>query len=142
AVIGIPMGRLADSRSRKKLLAAGAAIWAALTALGGWAASYTILLASRLGIAVGEATCAPAATSWIGYLFPAPRRARPLALFMLGVPIGGALSFLCSGPAAQAWGWRAAMALGAAPAVLLVPALLMPPEPARGASELALSTSA
>src|SRR2546423_15610692 len=45
AVIGIPIGRLADSRSRKRLLAAGVAIWAALTALGGWAASYTLLLA-------------------------------------------------------------------------------------------------
>src|SRR5205085_5586018 len=113
--IGIPIGRLADSRSRKKLLAAGVAVWAALTALGGWAASYPLLLASRLGVAVGEATCAPAATSWIGDLFPPHRRARPLALFMLGVPIGGALSFFCSGPAAHAWGWRAALALAAAP---------------------------
>src|SRR5205085_5936357 len=133
--IGIPIGRLADSRSRKKLLAAGVAVWAALTALGGWAASYPLLLASRLGVAVGEATCAPAATSWIGDLFPPHRRARPLALFMLGVPVGGALSYFLSGVTAQHFGWRVAMVVAAAPAVLMAPVILLLREPQRGASE-------
>jgi predicted MFS family arabinose efflux permease len=50
---------------------------------------------------------------------------------MFGVPLGGALSYAFSGPLAQAWGWRAAMALAAAPALLLVPALLLTAEPAR-----------
>jgi predicted MFS family arabinose efflux permease len=44
------------------------------------------------------------------------------------------LSFAISGPVAQAYGWRAAMALAAAPAALLVPALLWMPEPERGSS--------
>ena len=94
-----------------------------------------MLLLSRLGVYVGEATCAPAATSWIGDLFPAERRSRALAIFMLGVPLGGALSYAISGPAAQAWGWRAALVVAAVPAVLLIPALLGLPEPPRGASE-------
>ena len=55
---------------------------------------------------------------------------------LLGVPVGGALSFFFSGPLAQAYGWRAAMVLAAAPALLLVPALLLLPEPQRGASEV------
>jgi sugar phosphate permease len=54
---------------------------------------------------------------------------------MLGVPVGGALSFFFSGPIAQKFGWRAAMVLAAAPAALLVPMLLMLHEPRRGASE-------
>jgi MFS family permease len=58
---------------------------------------------------------------------------------MLGVPVGGALSFFFSGPLAQAYGWRAAMILAAAPALLLVPALLLLPEPKRGASEIYLA---
>jgi len=33
---------------------------------------------------------------------------------MLGVPVGGALSFFFSGSLAQAYGWRVAMALAAA----------------------------
>jgi predicted MFS family arabinose efflux permease len=38
--------------------------------------------------------------------------------------IGTALSSLCSGPVAQAFGWRAAMVLAAIPALFLIPALL------------------
>ncbi len=136
ALVGLPLGRLADAGSRKKLLAAGVAVWASLTGLGGLAQSYLMLLASRLGVFVGEATCAPAATSWIGDLFPAGRRSRALAIFMLGVPIGGALSYAISGPAAQAWGWRVALVVAALPAALLIPALLRLDEPERGASEV------
>src|SRR5260370_27577759 len=54
---------------------------------------------------------------------------------MLGVPVGGAVGFFFSGPIEQAYGWRAAMVFAAVPALLLVPALLMPQEPERGASE-------
>ena len=142
ALVGLPLGRLADSGSRKKLLAAGVAVWASLTGLGGLVQSYLMLLVSRLGVYVGEAACAPAATSWIGDLSPAERRARALGIFMLGVPIGGALSYAISGPAAQAWGWRAALVVAALPAALLIPALLSLDEPARGASEARLPAAA
>ena len=135
AIVGLPLGRLADVGSRKKLLAAGVAVWAALTGLGGLAQSYMMLLFSRLGVYVGEAACAPSATSWIGDLYPAGQRSRALATFMLGVPIGGALSYAISGPAAQAWGWRAALVVAALPALFLIPALARLDEPARGASE-------
>jgi MFS family permease len=134
AVAGLPLGRLADRGSRKGLLAAGLALWSAMTALGAFAAGYFTLAASRLGVAVGEAACAPAATSWIGDLYPPERRARPLARFMLAVPIGVALSFVLTGAVAQAFGWRAALVAAAAPAVFLLPALLLLPEPPRAAS--------
>ena len=135
AIIGVPLGRVADSSSRKRLLAWGVVVWASLTASTAFATNYAILLFSRVGVGVGEATCAPTATSWLGDLFPPSKRSRVLALFMLGVPVGGALGFFLSGPLAQAYGWRAAMILAAVPAVLLVPALLKMHEPERGASE-------
>ncbi len=141
AVIGLPLGRLADRASRKKLLASGVAIWGALSGAAAWAINYPTLLITRLGVAVGEATCAPTATSWIGDVFPAHRRSRALAVFMLGVPVGGALSFFFSGPAAQAWGWRVAMILAAVPALLLAPLLLLLREPVRGASEAPAGTT-
>ena len=135
AVIGVPLGRMADRGSRKKLLAGGVSVWSLLTATSAIASGYGLLLFSRLGVAVGEAVCAPAATSWLGDLFPAEKRARPLAIFMLGIPIGGGLSFLLGGPLAQVFGWRTAMALAAAPALLLVPALLTLEEPAHGVAQ-------
>jgi MFS family permease len=134
-LVGLPLGLLADKISRKKLLAIGITVWALLTASARWINSYSFLVISRLGVGVGEATAAPTATSWIGDLFPAERRSKPLALFMLGVPVGGALSFFFSGPIAQKLGWRAAMLVAAAPALLLIPMLLMLHEPKRGASE-------
>ncbi len=136
ALVGLPLGRIADSSSRKRLLAGGMLVWSALTGMAAMAANYTMLLFSRLGFAVGEAVVAPAATSWIGDLFPPHRRAQPLALFMLGVPVGGALSYFFSGPVAQAYGWRTAMVLAAVPAVILIPILLALAEPKRGAAEL------
>ena len=135
AIVGVPLGRIADTASRRKLLAAAVVVWSTLTASAALASSFTMLLISRVGVGVGEAGCAPAATSWLGDLFPPERRSRVLALFMLGVPVGGALSFFFSGGLAEAYGWRASMALAAAPAVLLVPALLLLREPARGSSE-------
>lgn len=131
ALAGWPLGRLADTKSRKGILAWGLAVWSALTALGGLASSYAMLMFTRLGVGVGEAACAPAATSWIGDAVPPERRTRALAWFMMAVPIGGLLSFSITGSAAQAFGWRAAIALAALPATALVPALLCLREPKR-----------
>ena len=134
AVAGLPLGRLADTWSRRKLMAIGVSVWAGLTALGAGAASYAMLAATRLGVGIGEAVCAPAANSWIGAMVPAGQRARAMAGFMMAVPVGVMLSAAATGPAAQAWGWRAALALAAAPAILLVPALLWLKEPEREAA--------
>jgi MFS family permease len=131
ALAGPPLGLLADRWSRKRLLALGVAAWAGLTAMGGLSTGYAMLFVTRMGVGVGEAVCAPAATSWISDILPGARRTRALALFMMAVPVGIMIGFLASGPAAQAFGWRTALALAAAPAVVLVPALLVLPEPKR-----------
>jgi MFS family permease len=139
AFVGVPFGRLADSRSRKMLLALGMIVWSALTGASGLAASYGMLLFTRLGVGVGEAVCAPVGTSWIGDLFPVNQRSRALAFFMLAVPLGTGLSYIVSGPVAQVFGWRAALWIAAAPVVVLAPFLLLLKEPRRGASESHLS---
>ncbi len=134
AVAGVPVGRAADTRSRRVLLAAGIVAWGCLTALGGAAVNFGTLLATRLGVGIGESVCAPAATSWIADLFPPQRRARAMAWFMMAVPVGIMLSLAVSGPVAQRYGWRAAMVVAALPALALVPFVLRLPEPARAAT--------
>jgi predicted MFS family arabinose efflux permease len=131
AVAGLPLGKLADTHSRRRLLAGGIAVWTGLTALAGQASSYAMLLGTRLGVGIGEAVCTPAATSWIGDLVPPQRRARAMAIFMMAVPVGGMLSFAIGGPVAQAHGWRAALTLAAIPGLVLVPAVLWLREPVR-----------
>lgn len=143
AIAGLPLGRLADRVRRGPLLALGVAVWSGLTALGAAAVNYGSLLATRLGVGIGESVCAPAATSWIGDLYPPERRTGALAWFMMAVPAGGFLSFAVGGPVAQAYGWRAALLLAALPAVLLVPVLLRLKEPAREAGpDAAISPAA
>src|ERR1700685_2023013 len=74
ALVGLPLGRLADKWYRTRLIAIGTAAWSLLTAASGLAQNYIQLFASRLGVGLGEATCAPAGQSLIGALFPPNRR--------------------------------------------------------------------
>ena len=135
AVVGLPLGRLADVGRRKWILAAGVGIWSLLTIGSGFAWSFWSLFVLRLGVGVGEASCAPAASSLIGDLVPAQRRARALAVFMLGLPLGLALSFFVSGTIAERRGWQDAFFVAGLPGVLLAVAALFIVEPVRGSAD-------
>jgi predicted MFS family arabinose efflux permease len=135
AVVGLPLGRLADRAARTRLLGGGALLWSAMTAVSGLATSFAGLFASRLGVGVGEAVCAPAAASLIGDLFPSERRGRATAVFMLGLPVGLGLSYAVGGAVAQAWGWRAAFFVAGLPGLAVAALCLALPEPPRGGAE-------
>jgi len=134
AVIGIPLGRLADVAKRKTLLAAGALVWSGFTALSGFAGNFAALFACRLGVGVGEATAAPTGNSLIGDLFPPKQRARAISIFMLGIPLGVGASNIISGMVAKSTGgWRPAFFVAAVPGIVLGLLALALPEPPRGA---------
>ena len=135
AFAGIPLGRLADVRSRKRLLAVGVAMWSGLTFVSGLTRGFYQLFAARLGVGVGEAVCAPASTSLIGDLFPPQQRARAMSVFMLGLPAGVALSYIVSGAVAQQFGWQAAFFVAGVPGIVLALAVLFIHEPVRSAKE-------
>src|SRR5262249_34861379 len=84
---------------------------------------------------VGEASCAPAANSLLGDLFPAEKRARAIAVFMLGLPLGLGLSYVISGMIAQALTWRTALFVAGVPGLILGVLALWLPDPPRGAAE-------
>jgi MFS family permease len=135
AVVGLPLGRLADVGRRKWVLAAGVALWSLMTAGSGLAWSFWSLFVMRLGVGVGEASCAPTASSLIGDLVPAERRARAMALFMLGLPLGLALSFFVSGTIAERHGWQQAFYVAGLPGLLLAVAALFVADPVRGGAD-------
>jgi MFS family permease len=136
AAAGVPLGRLADSWMRTRLLSIGVCFWSLLTSASGLAWNYWSLFATRLGAGVGEASCAPAANSLIGDLYPPAQRARALSLFMMGLPVGLFLSYWLSGRIAHAWGWRAAFYFACLPGLLLGVLALRIKEPQRGAAEV------
>ncbi len=135
AVVGVPLGRLADRIERRRILSAGVFVWSALTAVSGFARTFTQMVIARLGVGVGEATCSPASTSLIGDLFPGTRRARAIAIWMLGLPLGLGLANGTGGWIAHTWGWRTAFYLAAIPGLLCAVAALRIKEPARGMVE-------
>jgi MFS family permease len=96
-VTGIPLGWLADRWSRRLLIAGGVALWSVMTASCGLANTFWRLFASRIGVGIGEATLSPCSYALISELFPPERRARPLSVFTLGIPIGSGLALMIGG---------------------------------------------
>ena len=80
-VCGIPLGRLADTRSRRGLIAVGVLFWSAATAACGMAKLYWQFLLCRVGVGVGEAALSPAAYSLIADSFPPERRATAISVY-------------------------------------------------------------
>lgn len=97
AVMGLPLARIADSRSRRNLIAVGIAAWSAMTALCGLAKGFWSLFAARVGVGVGEATLGPAAFSMITDYFPRDVLARALSVYMAGVTLGSGLAYILGG---------------------------------------------
>jgi len=135
AVFGLPLGRLSDRGERRKILAGGVFVWSILTAASGMARSFLQLIVARLGVGLGEATCSPASTSLIGDLFPTLRRARAMAIWMLGLPIGLGLANGAGGWILQNWGWRNAFYVAAVPGIFCAALALYIREPRRGTLE-------
>lgn len=136
AVAGLPLGRLADRGSRKKVMGWGIAVWSGFTAANAFAWSFGSFLVARMGVGIGEASYAPASNSLIGDLFPAERRSRALGLFMLGLPLGLMAAFFTIGPLVAAFGdWRAPFVVAALPGFVVAALMFRVREPERGASE-------
>ncbi|MET0532997.1 MAG: MFS transporter [Steroidobacter sp.] len=142
AAVGVPLGRLTDSWLRTRLVAIGVTFWSVLTAASGLAWNYTSFLLTRVGVGIGEASCAPAGQSLIGDLFPPERRARAMAIFMLGLPLGLFASYMLAGVIGQAWGWRAAFFVACVPGLILAVLALFIKEPPRGATDARASLAA
>ncbi|WP_275547132.1 MULTISPECIES: spinster family MFS transporter [unclassified Pseudomonas] len=96
-ICGIPLGRVADTRSRRGLIAVGILFWSAATAACGMAKMYWQFLLCRIGVGVGEAALSPAAYSLIADSFPAERRATAISVYSMGVYLGSGLAFLVGG---------------------------------------------
>ena len=96
-ILGIPLGRLADTWNRRGLIAAGVVAWSLMTSLCGLAHSYWQLFLFRIGVGVGEATLSPAAYSMIADYFPPERRATAISVYSMGIYLGSGIAFLLGG---------------------------------------------
>lgn len=123
AGLGIPLAYLADRTSRSAVVAGSLAVWSAFTALCGAAVGYWSLFLSRLGVGVGEAGGVAPSYALIADYFPPERRARALAIFSLGVPLGLGGGAFIGARLADWFGWRAAFVIMGLAGVVLAPIL-------------------
>lgn len=146
ALFGIPLGKLADSWKRVRLMTLGLTLWSAMTAVSGFARDTATLTVARIGVGVGEATASPSAYSLISDWFPARLRATALAIYSSGLYIGGGVSLAIGGLVVDNWnsafpdggplglaGWQAAFVAVGLPGLLLAIWVFSLKEPLRGA---------
>ncbi|EXF44516.1 MFS family transporter [Pseudomonas sp. BAY1663] len=96
-VCGVPIGRLADRKSRRGIIAIGVLVWSLMTALCGTAKTFWHFLTFRIGVGVGEAALSPSAYSLIADSFPPKLRGTAMSVYSMGIYIGSGLAFLLGG---------------------------------------------
>ena len=90
----------------------------------GTASGFWQLFVFRMGVGIGEAGGVAPSYALIADYFEPRRRARAMAIFSLGVPIGLALGTLIGAYIAHAISWRAAFYTMGVAGILLAPILL------------------
>ncbi len=155
AVMGLPLGWLADRTSRRGLIAVGAALWCAATAACGLASTFVQLFLARIAVGVGEAALSPAAMSTISDSFPKERRAAPIGVYAAAAAVGAGLAMIVGGTVIQLVAhrdlfvlpligevarWQAAFVLVGIGGLVLLPLLATILEPVRR-NELGTATT-
>jgi len=152
ALAGLPLGKLADTGHRPRLMSAGTGAWSAMTAVCGLAPSFAWMFLARTGVAVGEASLSPAAVSLLAERFRRTLASRAIAVFQSGIFIGTGLAML-GGGALLAWftthadslpggltPWRAVFVTVALPGLPIALLLLAVREPRNRDPRAAVST--
>ncbi|MBT5216638.1 MAG: MFS transporter [Gammaproteobacteria bacterium] len=95
--MGIPIGRLADKKSRRTIIGIGITFWCFMTAATGIVKTYIQLFIARVGVGVGEATLSPSALSMISDYFPKEKRGTAMGFFNMGVSVGSGIALILGG---------------------------------------------
>lgn len=124
ALVGIPIARISDRGAYGLVISGCLSLWGVMTMLGGAVQSGFQLALTRVGVAIGEAGSTPAAHAYVARNFAPERRAAPLAVITLAIPLASAASLIGGGLLAQALGWRTAFLVMGALSVVFVPVVL------------------
>lgn len=131
--LAIPIARLADRKSRVKIIVTGAILWSLFTVMSGLVQTPWMFALARLGVGVGEAAFLAPAFSLLSDYFPPKKRALAFALLNFGVYFGQIFGLVGGAAIAEASHWRNAFIyLGAPGIILAIFTLLLVKEPVRG----------
>lgn len=96
-IAGIPIGRLADRKNRRMIIAAGIFCWSLMTAVCGLTRNFWQLFLARIGVGIGEACLSPAAYSLIADYFPKSKRGMAISLYSSGIYVGAGMAYIVGG---------------------------------------------
>jgi len=113
------LGWLADRFSRWIIIGLAVIVWSLASGASGLAASFGMLLLTRIFVGIGEGGYGPAAPTILADLFPLETRGRILAVFCAAIPVGSALGYVVGGLIDNHLGWRWAFYLVTPPGLLL-----------------------
>ncbi len=133
ATLGLPIARLADRHSRRRIISIAMALWSLMTAACGMVQSFAQFFLARVLVGVGEAGATPPSHSLLSDYYPINKRARAIAIFSLGAPVGLMVGFIFGGWMADNHSWRYALFALGVPGLLFSALILFTlKEPPRG----------
>lgn len=122
-------GPIADKVGRRPLIIVSVATFGAASLLTAFTGNITELVITRVVAGLGMGAALPNVIALTGEFSPARLRARLIVIMNAGLPIGGFLGGLISGPLIQQFGWQSIFLVGGAgPLILLVMLILLLPE--------------
>lgn len=113
------LGWLSDRFSRWLIVGTCVILWSLASGASGLAATFGILVFTRVLVGIGEGGYGPAAPTILSDLFPIENRGRILAIFCAAIPVGSALGYVLGGLINVHLGWRWAFYLVTPPGLLL-----------------------
>ena len=119
ALLGVPLGRLADRYERRKLIVWCRGAGGLLAALGAASVGFWSLMFSRTGGALSDAGGTPAAMSMMADLYPPAQRSRAMSVLSTGGSLGALLALLLGSWLAANYGWRVTMGVTGSGSLLL-----------------------
>jgi MFS family permease len=130
-LLGLPIARLADHKSRKTIIGVGLIIWSVMTAACGLARNFWTLFGARVGVGVGEACTGPATFSMLSDLFPRDKLPRAIAVMNFGYAWGTAGAFLFGGVVIALFPWQQVFFIVGLPGLVVAALMFTVPEPIR-----------
>lgn len=113
------LGWLSDRFSRWIVVGCAVLLWSLASGASGLAATFALLLITRVFVGIGEGGYGPAAPTILADLFPIENRGRVLAIFCAAIPVGSALGYVLGALINAHLGWRWAFYLVMPPGLLL-----------------------
>jgi MFS family permease len=129
------IGYLSDRGRRTHLFGICIFIWSLATIGTAIAPGYLFLIACRVVIGIGEAGCLIIGPTLVSDYFVPEVRGRRLAVFYLGMPIGGVLGYITGGVLSTIGNWQLPFWAAGIPGIMIALLVVLLIEPPRGMSE-------